>query len=149
MRRALSIAAAVMVSAMAFIASMAAAAEPIAVIVNRENPVEALTEHDIRKIYTNHTLNWPGGAMVTIYDLAMQSPLRAIFSDRILGSTPEKVAEEWAHLKITNQAKNPPITMKSEMLIIRKVASEKGAIGYVSMGLVTNNPAVKIVYLFR
>lgn len=149
MRRALSLSIVFMALAVVFMAQMARAAEPIAVIVNRENPLEALTEHEIRKIYTNHTLSWSGGAVVTIYDLAMQSPLRRVFSDRILGRSPEKVAEEWAHLKITNQAKNPPVTMKSEMLIIRRVASEKGAIGYVSMGLVTNNPAVKIVYLIR
>lgn len=149
MRRPLFSSIAVLISSMVFMASMAGAAEPIAVIINRENPLETLTGQDIRKIYMNHTLSWPGGTPVTIYDLAMQSPLRKVFTVRMLGTTPEKVAEEWAHLKITNQAKNPPITMKSEMLIIRRVASEKGAIGYVSVGLVKNRQDVKIVYLIQ
>ncbi|MBI2413587.1 MAG: substrate-binding domain-containing protein [Deltaproteobacteria bacterium] len=121
------------------------AAEPVAVIVNRANQVEKLSESEVKKIYTNNTLAWPDGAPIIIYDLSTIDPSRALFSERILGKSPDLVAEEWAHLKITNQAKNPPQTMKSPSMIIRRVMKEKGAIGYVSLSLIQNNPSVKVV----
>lgn len=117
----------------------------IVVIVNKDNPVQRLSESDIRKIYTNYILNWPDGAPIILYDLTLQSPLRFRFSDRIFDRTPERIAEDWAHLKISNQAKNPPLTIKSEALIIRRVAAERGAIGYVSLNAARQNPDVKIV----
>lgn len=117
----------------------------IAVIVNRNNPVVTLSEPEIRKIYNNNTLEWPDGTPITIYDLSIQDNLRTTFSERILGKPAYIVAEEWAHLKITNQAKNPPLTVKSQTLIIRRVAGEKGAIGYVSLSAVRNNPDVKVI----
>lgn len=126
-------------------ASSLAAAEPVAVIVNRANQVERLSESEVKKIYTNNTLSWPDGAPIIIYDLSTSDPSRTLFSEKILGKSPDLVAEEWAHLKITNQAKNPPQTMKSQSMIIRRVMKEKGAIGYVSLGLVQNNPSIKVV----
>jgi len=121
------------------------AGEPIAVIVNRDNPVGPLDENYIRKVYTNILLSWPNGVPIIIYDLGIGDPLRSAFSVKILGKKPEKAAEEWAHLKITNQAKNPPLTMKSQALIIRRVSAEKGAIGYVSLSAVKDNASVKVV----
>lgn len=123
--------------------------EPVAVIVNKDNRVESLSDNDIRKIYTNTVLNWPGGVPIIIYDLSVQSQLRGVFSMTILGKQPDRAAEEWAHLKITNQAKNPPVTVKSEALIIRRVSTEPGAIGYVSLNAVKNNPDVKIVHIIQ
>lgn len=124
----------------------ALAEEPVAVIVNSENEVRHIGEAEIRKMYTNSTLHWPDGQPVLLYDLVVQNRLRAVFSMNILGKDAERVAEEWAHLKITNQAKNPPVTMKSEALIIKRVMSERGAIGYVSLSAVRNNPAVRVVF---
>lgn len=121
------------------------AGEPIAVIVNRNNAVDSLSEADIRRIYTNNLLEWADGAPITIYDLSLQDNVRSEFSEKVLGKASYKVAEEWAHLKITNHAKNPPLTVKSQNLIIRKVASDKGAIGYVTLSAVRNNPGVKVI----
>lgn len=125
--------------------SPARAAEPVAVIVNRENTIGVMVPADIRKMYTNNTLSWPDGHPVILYDLLAQNRLREVFSSKILGKDPERVAEEWAHLKITNQAKNPPVTMKSEALIIKRVATDRGAIGYVSLSAVRDNPSVRVV----
>lgn len=121
------------------------AGEVIAVIVNRDNGTSTLSPEEVRMIYNNNMLIWPGGAPVVLYDLDVQNPIREMFSRRILGMPPYKVAENWAHLKITNQAKNPPVTVKSQALIIRRVSREKGAIGYVSYGMVKDNPDVRIV----
>lgn len=129
----------------ALVARVAPASDPIVVIVNKNNSVDVMSDGDLRKIYTNNILVWSDGAPITIYDLSVQDILREGFSEKVLGKDAYRIAEEWAHLKITNQAKNPPQTMKSQMLIIRKVSMEKGAIGYVSLGAVRDNPMIKIV----
>lgn len=122
-----------------------ALAETVAVIVNRDNPRKAMSRDEIQMVYTNSTLAWPDGTPIIIYDLSVQDPLRGAFSEKVLGKAPAKVAEEWAHLKITNQAKNPPMAVKSEALIIRRVAREKGAIGYVSLSAVVDNQDIRVV----
>lgn len=123
--------------------------ESVAVIVNKDNPVTLLSDSDIRRIYTNSILKWPDGKPITLYDLAIDNPLRNVFSEKVLGKSPDKVAYEWAHLKITNQAKNPPLTMKNQLLIIKKVSIEMGAIGYVSFSAAKGNTAVKIVSIIQ
>lgn len=123
--------------------------EPVAVIVNKDNPIKLLSESDIRKIYTNTILKWPDGKMITLYELAIDNPLRNVFSEKVLRKSPYKVAYEWAHLKITNQAKNPPLTMKNQLLLINKVSIEMGAIGYVSFSAAKGNTAVKIVSIIQ
>ncbi|MBI5588722.1 MAG: hypothetical protein HY889_10215 [Deltaproteobacteria bacterium] len=130
-------------------ASPARSGEPVAVIVNRDNMVGNLSPDEIRKMYTNNTLNWSDGVPVILYDLSVQNQLREAFSSSVLGKDAERVAEEWAHLKITNQAKNPPVTMKSEALIIRRVSTERGAIGYVSLSAVRNNSDVRVIYTIQ
>ncbi len=119
--------------------------EAIAIIVNRDNPQKALSRDEVRRIYTNSVLEWPDGTPVAIYDLSVEDPVREIFSGKVLRKAPSKVAQEWAHLKITNQAKNPPRAVKSESIIIRRIAREKGAIGYVSLSSVEGNPEVRVV----
>lgn len=126
-----------------------AAAETIAVIVNSSNQYKSMSVEDIRRVYTNALLVWPDGTPVTLYDLAMNDPARAVFSEKVLRKDPVNVAEEWAHLKITNQAKNPPVAIKSEALIVRRIAREKGAIGYVRLDSARLKEGVRIVNIFN
>ena len=118
---------------------------PIAVIVNKDNPVQSLSENSVKKIYTNNVLRWPNGAPINIFDLAINDPLRESFSEKVLGRSSRSIAENWAHLKITNQAKNPPHTLKTQLHILKKVSQDKSAIGYVSLSAAAENPDVKIV----
>src|SRR3989344_4733232 len=57
--------------------------EPVAVIVNKDNPVTLLSDSDIRRIYTNSILKWPDGKPITLYDLAIDNPLRNVFSEKV------------------------------------------------------------------
>lgn len=126
-----------------------ALAETVAVIVNSSNQHKSLSVEEIRKFYTNSVLEWPDGTPVTLYDLDIRDPARSVFSESVLKKTPVSVAEEWAHLKITNQAKNPPIAIKSEALIVRRVSREKGAIGYVTLEAARLKEGVRIVNIFQ
>lgn len=121
----------------------------VAVIVNSSNQHRSMSTEEIKRLYTNAALAWPDGTPVTLYDLALNDPVRSVFSESVLRKSPMSVAEEWAHLKITNQAKNPPIAIKSEALIVRRVSREKGAIGYVTLEAARQKEGVRIVNIFQ
>jgi len=143
--------AALVITAFALLAFQAATAfaGAVAVIVNSSNQQKSVSVEEIRKFYTNAVLEWPDGTSVTLYDLAINDPVRSVFSEAVLRKSPMNVAEEWAHLKITNQAKNPPVAIKSEALIVRRVSREKGAIGYVSLEAARQKEGVRIVNIFQ
>ena len=126
-----------------------ALAGAVAVIVNSSNQQKSVSVEEISKFYTNAVLEWPDGTSVTLYDLAINDPVRSVFSEAVLRKSPMNVAEEWAHLKITNQAKNPPVAIKSEALIVRRVSREKAAIGYVSLEAARQKEGVRIVNIFQ
>lgn len=132
-------------------ASLVQAQEAVVVIVNADNPEQSLSSREINRIYRNHTLRWDNGGSIILYDLMDADPVRERFSQAILGRSASKVAERWAHMKITNQAKNPPNTMKSQRLIIKRVAKQKGAIGYVSISAfkLESDPRVRQVFLVK
>ena len=121
----------------------------VAVIVNSSNQNRSMSVGEIKNLYTNAMLAWPDGTPVTLYDLSINDPVRTVFSEAVLSKSPMKAAEEWAHLKITNQAKNPPIAIKSEALIVRRVSREKGAIGYVTLEAARQKEGVRIVNIFQ
>lgn len=127
----------------------AAFAGTVAVIVNSSNQHKSMSADEIRKLYSNSVLAWPDGTPVTLYDLAINDPVRSVFSEMVLNKSAMNAAEEWAHLKITNQAKNPPIAIKSEALIVRRVSREKGAIGYVTLEAARQKEGVRIVNIFQ
>lgn len=143
--------AALVITAFALLAFQAATAfaGAVAVIVNSSNQQKSVSVEEIRKFYTNAVLEWPDGTSITLYDLAINDPVRSVFSEAVLRKSPMNVAEEWAHLKITNQAKNPPVAIKSEALIVRRVSREKGAIGYVSLEAARQKEGVRIVNIFQ
>jgi ABC-type phosphate transport system substrate-binding protein len=111
----------------------ASASELIVVIVNEKNPTTAIGKEELRKIYEDRMLKWADGTPITVYDLAVNDPVRESFYQTVFDTPSEKMAEMWAHLKITNQAKNPPISVKNEYRIMKMVSMEEGAIGYVTL----------------
>jgi len=104
----------------------------VAVIVNKANPISAMTVEDLRRYYSDALLNWPGGEKVKIFDLPMDDATRQVFSAKVLGKAPQDVTMDWASKRITNTAKNPPTILKSQLLMFSKVATDPNALGYVS-----------------
>ena len=128
-----------------FFTNVQATEDPVAVIANNDNSMEEISIPMLKKMYNNDLLKWPNGVPVILYDLDVYNPTRAAFSLSVLGRKPERIAEEWAHKKITNQALNPPHTIKSERQIIRRVSMQKGAVGYVTLSRTKNRNDIKVI----
>ncbi len=122
-----------------------AKAEPLAVIVNTDNPVNSLSFKKIRMIYHDETIVWSGGKKINAYDLSVKSPERALFSKKIMGKSPDKIAEEWANKKITDSSKNQPRVVSKMELVLYRVKKDKFAIGYVPLSMISGDISVKKV----
>lgn len=132
-----------------FFSSAQSNGEPVAVIANVENGMAEISISMLKKMYNNDLLKWPDGVPVILYDLDVYNPVRKSFSLSVLGRKSVKIAEEWAHRKITNQALNPPNTIKSERLIMRRVSIQRGALGYVSLSRTKDREDIKILAILE
>lgn len=79
---------------------------------------------------------WPNREHINIVDLPMEDATRIFFSRKVLERNPEDVMMEWASKRITNTANNPPMIIKSPVLVQSWVATQKWAIGYIPANLV-------------
>ncbi len=123
--------------------SPAIAAEKIVVIVNAKN-TQALTPADVKNIYNDNIVTWDNGARITAYDLPAKSESRELFSQKILGASARDSASEWANKKITNTAKNPPVS-KPEAVVVNNVAKDVDAIGYVPASAAAGKEGLRVI----
>ena len=122
----------------------ASAADKVVVIVNAAN-TQSTTLADLRNIYNDIVINWDNGQHIALYDIPAGAAARKVFSESVLGVSPEQAVREWANRIITNTAKNnPPKTVKEE-LVPRYVASDPYAIGYVSKSVAEGQAGIKII----
>lgn len=123
-------------------------AEEVAVIVNKDNPINELSVEEIRNFYENNKLKWSDGMPVVLFDLPAEHLARKMFSLSVLGKEADEVAKEWANRSITNTAKNPPQILSSDVLIQHRVGKDVLAIGYLPVYRVMSS-RVKVVAIIR
>ena len=119
-----------------------ARSESIAVIVNKSNPLVALTESELARIYQGSKVHWKDGSKIVVINRPIKSEIRWKFYNRALQSKP------WR--KYYN---NPtPIPFKTTVVVSdfstkRFVAYIPNAIGYISAKIVDDT--VKVVMLLE
>lgn len=124
-----------------FMAANAAGAD-LYIIANKELPINEIGKNDIAAIYLLKQKQWQNGEPIVPINLPAQTSARAVFTDKIFDSSPEKLGSYWD--KMLFQGINPPITQNSEQAVILFVERLKGAIGYVEAE--PNNPQVKVIH---
>jgi len=71
-------------------------AETVAVIINKDNPISEINISDIKKIYQDKMIKWPGGGKISIYNLPVDNSTRVSFSEGVLQKPAEQVEKELA-----------------------------------------------------
>ena len=121
----------------------ASAGEKVVVIVNEAN-AQGVTAADLKNMYNDIVIHWNNNEPIDLYDTPVSAEARKIFSEKVLGMSPNEAAREWANRKITNTAKNPPKTTKEE-LVPKRVARDPNAIGYVSASVAEGKKGIKVI----
>ena len=123
----------------------ASAGEKVVVIVNEANAnAQGVTAADLKNMYNDIVIHWSNDQPIDLYDTPVSAEARKIFSEKVLGVSPNEAAREWANRKITNTAKNPPKTTKEE-LVPKLVARDPNAIGYVSASVAEGKQGIKVI----
>jgi ABC-type phosphate transport system substrate-binding protein len=124
----------------------AAAQDSFILIVNSANPVSALRETEVSKLFLGKVTKWPNGKPVQPVDQVASSPARRKFSDAIHRMDVPSVKSYWQKIVFSGRGDPPPERASDEDIVLF-VKANPNAIGYVrsSMPLVD----VKILTLAR
>lgn len=103
---------------------------PFVIVVNKANPVKALTLIELRRIFMKQTRMWPHAEPMVPVDWDSTTHMRRAFSQVVMNRSVREMAEYWVQQSMT-QGLSPPSTLRSARAILRFVASVPGAIAYV------------------
>ena len=112
------------------------------VIINPDNPVGSVDRRFLADAFFKKATRWPDNEMIRPVDLAPGVAVRHFFSDDVLKRSVAAVKNYWQQMVFSGRGVPPP-ELDSESDIVRFVAKNRGAVGYVSPG--TNTAAVKII----
>lgn len=115
----------------------------IVVIVNKNNPVNALTHKAVVDMFMGKYVAFPNGAMAQTFGYQKDDQLRSDFLSAITGRPINQINAYWSRVRFSGKA-SPPQIFPDVVTIIDTVANTSNAIAYVPADTVTNN--VKVVY---
>ena len=115
------------------------------VIVNVENPNDAVRLKMIKEMFFGRVKVWPKSQnKIILVDLPEDSPVRKQFSQALLGKPMEYMAAYWQK-QIYGAKGKPPKTVSSEQEVIKYIAHEPNAVGYISGTAELSEPNVKLI----
>lgn len=119
------------VTALAFAVapSVAAAVEPIVVVVGRQSPLDAVTLDTLRELYLVRQRVWPDGRRAIPVNLPPDNPARVEFSIRVLGRRPLELTSYWNGRYFDGI--RPPLVLPSTAAVRAFLKGEPGAIAYL------------------
>lgn len=102
----------------------------VVVILHPDNP-HAADQRFVQRLYTGVLRGWPDGSPAFTLDLPEEHPLRVAFSQQWLGRSVANMRAVWAQHIFTGRGL-PPRVIAGEAEMLRLVATNRNAIGYVS-----------------
>jgi ABC-type phosphate transport system substrate-binding protein len=108
----------------------AAAADSFKVIVNAKMAGRAISRETLSQVYLGRVERWGDGKPIAAVDLSTTSPVRAAFSQTVLGMSVLGVRQYWTRTIATGHA--PPMARSTDEDVIAFVSGRMGGVGYVS-----------------
>ena len=113
------------------IALISAHANAADVIVNPSVSQSTISQNTLRAIFGMRLLQWPNGAPITVFILPPKNPVHENFIKERLGVFPHQLERSWDLLAFSGTGQ-PPISVRSEKEMRKRIAETPGAIGYLS-----------------
>ena len=113
-----------------FSVSVAMAQSTVAVVVNKDVPIEKVDAGQATQLFLRQVTTWSDGVRVQPVDLTQGNPLRAEFYSRITGRSPGQLRAYWARQAFTGMGV-PLREVATVEDVSRFIRSTPGAIGYV------------------
>ena len=112
-------------------------------IVNVANPSAQIQRSALLAIFMGEMTTWSDGKTIAPVDHSMRSPVRAAFSEKLLGKPAMSVQIHWLR-KVAAEHVNPPPAKPSDAEVVAFVRANPGAIGYVAADF-TLDETVKVM----
>jgi phosphate transport system substrate-binding protein len=120
--------------AVAFVAPRSARAqesEPLAIVVNRNNPMDDISLADLRRVYRGQRARWSNGRRVTLVMRDPGTPERDAILRSLYGLEEEEYRRGFLQAIFTGEASDAPKMLATSNGVLRFVFNVPGAIGYV------------------
>ena len=112
-------------------AAHAQESEPLAIVVNRSNPLDELSLGDLRRVFRGQRSRWSNGRRVT---LVMRDPgarEREAILRSVYGVAEAEYRRSYMQAVFSGETADAPKTLSSTNGVLRFVFNVPGAIGYV------------------
>lgn len=126
----------------ASLVAMAASADDLVVIVHPDRS-EKIERSDILQIYLKRRRFWADGSQIVPINREAGSVNRESFSQRVFGADSRSQMGFWNQQYFRGVL--PPLTLASDEAVLRYVAREPRAIGYVRSSLVDDRVRILLV----
>lgn len=124
----------------ALAASLGAAAKDLAVVVNKANDTKAITTADLTKMLKAANKKWPNGQDVVIVLRETNAPSMKVVLQKVYGMSADQAK---ALISAANQGHATFVTADSDDVVLKMVASNSAAIGFVDVYSI--NSSVNVV----
>ena len=108
----------------------AVAADSFKVIVNTRMTGRAVWRETLAQVYLGQVERWGDGKAIAAVDLSTTSPVRAAFSQAVLGMSVLAVRQHWTRTIASGHV--PPMARSTDEDVIAFVSGRTGGVGYVS-----------------
>ncbi len=107
----------------------------IAVVVNKDNPVENLTSVELKRIYLGRITTFINDEQIM---LVQYEPLSEKFYHLLLHKTPMKVRKHWISVVFSGGDGTPPKESKTVEQVFKLIKENPGAISFLDLNDVSN-----------
>lgn len=104
---------------------------PFRLVVHPSFPERAVERYFLADAFLKKTTRWPNGELIRPADLKATSPVRKVFSERVLKRSVGAVRSYWQQ-RIFSGRDVPPPELDGDAEVIAFVAKHPGGVGYVS-----------------
>ena len=116
------------------------------IVINRSNSMEMISNVKLSQVFLKKVTSWDNGETILPVDLMDGSPLRETFTLKVHKRSIKKIKSYWKRQVFTKKSVPPPQLM-DETDVLAFVASDPGAIGYVSSSTPIRGYAVKVLVI--
>ncbi len=117
--------------------------EPLAIVVNRSNPIDDVTSAELRKIFLGTRSHWANGRRITLVMREPGEPERTTILREVCGMTEDQLKNHFLHGLFTGEILVSPKVLSSPTGVRKFIFNVPGAIGYLRIGDV--DPTVKVL----
>lgn len=124
--------------------SAANAYADVVVVVSAKSAITELTAGQITKIFLGKVETFPNGGNAVPLDQAEGSPSRNEFYFKIANKSPAQLSAYWTKIIFTGDG-YPPKQLEDSADVIKAIANNPSAIGYIDKRLVNSSVRVILV----